>query len=335
MAVPVLPLIDIAPLLADPDSQASAIVARQIDDACRDLGFFRVVGHGIDPALQPALEVASHSFFDRPEGAKAAIAMEHGGRAWRGWFPVGGELTSGVPDQKEGIYFGSNHSANHPRVRSGVPLHGKNLFPAEPADLEPLVESWIDQVAHVGLAILRGIARGLELAPQWFDDNLVSDPTVLFRIFHYPPGDDATWGVGEHTDYGLLTVLAQDECGGLQVRLDDDWIDVPPEQGVFVCNLGDMIERLTEGRYRSTVHRVRNTSGRSRLSFPLFLDPSWDAVVPVMPLAGSPPADDPARRWDGSSVRLWEGSYGHYLTTKVARVFPALVASMHDEPAQP
>ncbi len=123
---------------------------------------------------------------------------------------------------------------------------------------------------------------------------------MLFRIFRYPPGLDEGWGVGEHTDYGLLTILATDRNGGLQVHAPGGWLDVPPDPGVFVVNLGDMLDRMTEGRYRSTPHRVRNTSGDERLSFPCFIDPSWDAVCPVLPLAGSPPADDADRRWDGT-----------------------------------
>ncbi|HEX6418519.1 MAG TPA: 2OG-Fe(II) oxygenase family protein, partial [Acidimicrobiales bacterium] len=102
------------------------------------------------------------------------------------------------------------------------------------------------------------------------------------------------------------------------------WIGVPAEPDVLVVNLGDMLDRMTEGRYRSTPHRVRNASGADRLSFPFFLDPSWDARCQPMPLAGSPPADDAARRWDGTSVRAWDGTYGEYLTAKVAKVFPQL-----------
>jgi len=151
---------------------------------------------------------------------------------------------------------------------------------------------------------------------------------VLFRIFHYPPGDESDWGVAEHTDYGLLTLLAQDDRGGLQVHAPDGWIDVPAEPDVLVCNIGDMLDRLTEGRYRSTPHRVRNLSGQGRLSFPFFFDPSWDAEVVPLPLDGSPPADDADRRWDGTSVRLWDGTYGDYLTAKVARVFPELFARL-------
>ena len=153
---------------------------------------------------------------------------------------------------------------------------------------------------------------------------MTADPTVLFRIFRYPPAVDDGWGVGEHTDYGLLTILATDANGGLQVHAPGGWIDVPSDPGVFVVNLGDMLDRMTEGRYRSTPHRVRNTSGAERLSFPCFIDPSWDAVCPVLPLDGTPPADDAARRWDGSSVRAWDGTYGEYLTAKVAKVFPEL-----------
>ena len=110
------------------------------------------------------------------------------------------------------------------------------------------------------------------------------------------------------------------------------WIDVPSDPGVFVVNLGDMLDRMTEGRYRSTPHRVLNASGAERLSFPCFIDPSWDAVCPVLPLAGAPPADDAAQRWDGTSVRAWEGTYGEYLTAKVAKVFPELfpaISSVH------
>jgi isopenicillin N synthase-like dioxygenase len=180
---------------------------------------------------------------------------------------------------------------------------------------------------------MRGIALALGLPAGWFEQHVTADPTVLFRIFQYPALDDNhvadEWGVGEHTDYGLLTLLAQDDAGGLEVRTPDGrWIDVPAEPDVFVCNLGDMLDRLTEGRYRSTPHRVRNTSGRTRLSFPYFFDPSWDAEVTPLPLDGTPPADDAERRWDGADLQAWSGRYGDYLTAKVAKVFPDLFATL-------
>jgi isopenicillin N synthase-like dioxygenase len=322
-----LDLVDISPLLDGSDVPG---VARRIDAACRSTGFFRVTGHGLDPALLENLDRLAREFFDQPDDAKQPSAMTHAGPAWRGWFPVRGELTSGVPDRKEGLYIGLEHPADHPRVRAGTPLHGANLFP--PGDLGPAVLAWLDALRPVADALMRAIAVGLGLPRDWFAEHLTGDPTVLFRVFHYPALPDnagtAEWGVGEHTDYGLLTLLAQDDLGGLQVRTPTGWVDVPAEPGVLVCNIGDMLDRLTEGRYRSTPHRVRNVSGRSRLSFPYFFDPSWDAEVAPLPLEGSPPADDADRRWDGASVHAWTGRYGDYLSGKVAKVFPDLFAGV-------
>ena len=159
--------------------------------------------------------------------------------------------------------------------------------------------------------------------------GLAAEPLVMLRLFHYPPvpaGDDR-WSVGEHTDYGLVTLLWQDDAGGLEVRGPDGWQAVPPEPDAFVVNLGDMLERMTAGAYRSTPHRVRNASGADRLSIPLFLDPALDADVrPVPGLAPDRPADDEDddERWDGRSVHGWSGTYGDYLVAKVRRVFPAL-----------
>jgi isopenicillin N synthase-like dioxygenase len=324
-----LPLIDIGVLRTsapgDPmAAEASAAVATEIDRACRRFGFFRIAGHGIPPERRDELDRLARSFFAQPDDRKARIAMTRGGSAWRGWFPLDGELTSGRPDHKEGIYFGAELGPDHPAVVAGRPLHGPNLFPDAPAGLRAAVLGWMAIMADLGDMLLRAMAAGLGLPANWFETTVTADPTVLFRIFRYPPGHDAGWGVAEHTDYGLLTILAQDHHGGLEVRGPDGWIAVPPDPDVLVVNLGDMLDRMTEGRYRSTPHRVRNTSGGERLSFPCFIDPSWDATCPPLLLQGSPPADDAARRWDGTSVRAWDGTYGAYLTAKVARVFPQL-----------
>jgi len=118
-------------------------------------------------------------------------------------------------------------------------------------------------------------------------------------------------------------LLAQDENGGLQIAAPEGWIDAAPIAGTLVCNIGDMLERLTGGWYRSTAHRVRNLSGRSRLSFPFFLDPGFTAHVPPLPeLAGR--GDGGRRRWDGQDLRAFTGSYGDYLLGKVSKVFPQL-----------
>jgi isopenicillin N synthase-like dioxygenase len=331
----VLPVIDVHALLDPSSSYADRLaVGRELDAACRTSGFLLVSGHGVDASLRQRLEALSRQFFALPDDDKAEIAMARAGSAWRGWFPVGGELTSGEPDRKEGVYFGTELPADDPRVLAGVPLHGSNLFPAEPAGLRHTVLAWIDEVTGVGQALLRGLALGLGLDEAWFAEHLTADPTVLFRAFHYPPGDSDSWGVGEHTDYGLITLLAQDHHGGLQVRTGGEWIDVPADPSVFVVNIGDMLDRMTRGIYRSDPHRVRNLSGQDRVSFPLFLDPSWDARVTALPesvFVGEVPADDADSRWDGASVHAWDGVYGDYLTAKVARVFPDLFASVSED----
>ncbi|HSK97344.1 MAG TPA: 2-oxoglutarate and iron-dependent oxygenase domain-containing protein [Euzebyales bacterium] len=320
-----LPVIDVSALREDTPPDRLAAEARQIEAACRDSGFFYVTGHGVPTALIDRLDAASRAFFDLPHEDKMEIAMERGGRAWRGYFPVGAELTSGRPDLKEGLYFGAELPDDHPRVRAGMPLHGRNLFPRQVPDLRPAVLEYLDELTGVAQAVLRGVAVSLGLDADYFAAGYTADPTILFRIFHYPPSPpaDDVWGVGEHTDYGLLTLLAQDDNGGLAVRTSRGWVDAPPVPGTFVCNIGDMLDRLTGGWYRSNPHRVRNVSGRARLSFPFFFDPDFDAEVPPLPShARTTPSGDP--RWDGQDLRAFTGTYGDYLLGKVGKVFPQL-----------
>ena len=325
-----LPLVDLhvlsgkAPSPGHDGAAPMAAIAGEIDHACRRFGFFRVTGHGMDGNRLAALDREARAFFALPDAAKASIAMARSGTAGRGWFPLGGELTAGRPDHKEGLYFGAELGPDHPAVAAGRPLHGPNLFPGHPAGLRAAVLDWMAAMAELGTMLLRLMAIGLGLDAHWFEATVTAEPTVLFRIFRYPPASGSGWGVAEHTDYGLLTILAQDGRGGLEVQGPDGWIAVPADPDVLVVNLGDMLDRMTEGRYRSTPHRVRNAGDGDRLAFPCFIDPSWDARCPPMPLDGAPPADDALHRWDGTSVRAWNGTYGEYLTAKVTQVFPDL-----------
>jgi isopenicillin N synthase-like dioxygenase len=322
-----VPEINIRPLWAG-GSEAEKVAA-SLDIACRTAGFFSVVGHEVDPVLQDRLETLARAFFARPEIEKNEIGMARAGAAWRGWFPVGGELTAGIADDKEGLYFGSDLAPYDRRVLSGTPMHGPNLYPRHPKELESVVQSYMAVMTNVGQKILSGIAVGLGLGPSWFADHLTSEPLTLFRIFRYParwetPGE--SWGVGEHTDYGLLTLLGQDATGGLEVKTPGGWVDAPPRPGRILCNIGDMLERLTGGRYRSTPHRVRNAGRTDRLSFPFFLDPSWEATVDRLPVVERPVENDAASRWDHLSVHGFNGTYGEYILSKVGKVFPDLAA---------
>lgn len=320
-----LPIIDMAPLFGG-NRSARAAVADAIGAACRDSGFFYITGHRIDARLVAQLEDASSTFFALPMAEKMEIAMAKGGRAWRGYFPVGGELTSGKPDQKEGLYFGTELGPNDPRVKRGLPLHGPNLFPKRPKELRTLVLAYVEASTRTAHALMEGIALSLGLEADYFHRQYTHDPTILFRVFHYPSlaASSPDWGVGEHTDYGLLTLLAQDENGGLQVKTARGWIEAPPIRGTLVCNIGDMLDRLTGGLYRSTPHRAKNTSGRGRLSFPFFFDPGFDAEVRPLPECASRIVEDKDTRWDKESVHGFSGAYGDYLLGKVSRVFPEL-----------
>jgi isopenicillin N synthase-like dioxygenase len=322
-----LPVIDVAPLLGA-NAEARARVAAEIGAACRDTGFFYAVGHAIAPATLSALDDASRRFFALPEDEKMQIAMAKGGRAWRGFFPVGGELTSGKPDIKEGLYFGEELGTSDARVKAGLPLHGANQFPAGVPEMRALVLDFMRAAELSAQAILEGVALSLGLDAYYFRRIYTAQPTMLFRIFHYPASDAAAgWGVGEHTDYGLLTLLAQDAIGGLQVKTphangNGGWIEAPPIPGALVVNIGDMLDRLTGGVYRSTPHRVLNASGKSRLSFPFFFDPGFAARIE--PLPGRVAGDDSAQRWDGANLHAFAGTYGDYLIGKVGKVFPDL-----------
>ncbi len=303
-------------------SQDEKVAATLIGQACGEHGFFCIINHGVSLELQERLENLSQQFFAQDEASKMKIAMSKGGKAWRGFFPVGGELTSGKPDLKEGLYFGDELPASDPR-----PLHGANLFPDVPEFREAVME-YMAAVTKLSHQLMRLISLSLGLDKDYFQKNYTTDPTLLFRIFHYPPSTPENvithpWGVGTHTDYGLLTVLKQDDCGGLEVKAKSGWMAVPPIPNTFVCNIGDMLDYLTQGRYRSTPHRVRNTSGRERYSYPFFFDPGFNApILPLPNLSGLP--DRMSERWDHADLYQFQGNYGDYLLKKVSKVFPEL-----------
>ena len=319
-----IPVVDVSELIAGGPGQSA--VARQLGQACRESGFFYVIGHGLDEALQARLRDLSREFFAQDPAKKLDIRMALAGRAWRGYFRVGDELTSGKPDQKEGLYFGTELPANDPRVLAGTPLHGPNLFPEHPVGFREVVLEYMAALTALGHRLMAGLALSLGLDERYFADRGTSEPLTLFRIFNYPPpANPDLWGVGEHTDYGLLTILLQDDSGGLEVKSRSGWVSAPPVPGSFVCNIGDMLDLMTGGVYRSTPHRVRNPAPRDRLSFPFFFDPNFFAPVQRIELAERAlESDDANDRWDRANVHVFRGTYGEYLLSKVAKVFPEL-----------
>jgi len=337
-----VPIIDISALLSDQETDPKFTqTISEIGLACRMSGFFYIKNHNISQDLIRQLEASAISFFALDQERKDAISMKHGGKAWRGYFRNGAEVTSGIPDQKEGLYFGKDHDINDPR-----PLHGLNLWPAD-SDMHLLVPEYMNQLKALGTILMSAIAKSLGLSAQTFGDQFQS-PTELFRIFNYPPHNethfpDASMGVGEHTDYGYVTILWQGSSeegvlGGLQVRSLDgkSWVDVANIPGTFVINLGDALEHNTGGLLRATPHRVfqRVNATKGRLSFAYFFDPNFDAIMqsvkhllPSSLTSSSSSLERSSQRWDNADPALFQGTYGDYLLRKVSKAFPQLAKS--------
>lgn len=179
-----IPILDVHDLVANGEGQCE--VAAQMGQACRESRFFYIVGHGVDETLQERLQNLSRQFFALDVDAKLSIRMALGGRAWRGYFRLGDELTSGKPDQKEGLYFGAELAADHPLVRAGTPLHGPNLFPAEPPGLAEAVLNYMGALTRLCHRLMAGMALSLRLEESYFADRYTGEPLTLFRIFNYP-----------------------------------------------------------------------------------------------------------------------------------------------------
>lgn len=326
---PAFPIIDISCLRKVGTASSLPEVfqlSRDIYKALNSWGAFVCVGHKVDEKLQADLVANARKFFDLPLEKKNEIHVTKGGPAWRGYMPQGGEETHGRVDRKEGLYVGSEMPLDHPRVKAGVPLHGRNLFPDDTVPgLRSCVLRYLDQTAELAQTLLELVSLSLGVSPYFIRSSYTYDPILLFRLFNYPPAREPTaWGIGEHTDYGLFTVLKQDSPGLQFEHAQHGWVEVPMIPNSFVCNAGDLLDRLFGGRFRSPKHRAVNLSDKPRLSFPLFFDPAWDAkMVPVSLTHLRPLPPDPARdeRWSKTAYVELKGEYSQYLAKKVSKVF--------------
>ncbi|MDU9395914.1 2-oxoglutarate and iron-dependent oxygenase domain-containing protein [Pseudomonas sp. zfem003] len=291
-----LPLIDIAPLYGT-DSAAWRDVATQIDAACRDWGFFYITGHGIPPERIDALLATAKTFFALPEAEKLKIDITRTAHH-RGYGAIATEqLDPTQPsDLKETFDMGFHMAADHPEVLAGKPLRGPNRHPDLPG-WAPLMEQHYADMQALAQTLLRAIALALGIERDFFDARF-AEPISVFRMIHYPPRHTARSadqpGAGAHTDYGCVTLLYQDDAGGLQVRnVHGEWIDAPPIPGSFVVNIGDMMARWSNDRYTSTPHRVISPLGVHRYSMPFFAEPHPDTEISCLPNCSS--ADNPPK----------------------------------------
>lgn len=294
------------------DGASDEALARQLDAAFTGIGFCYLRDVGIEPALVEGVFAASRRFHALPEKAKDAIAMN---RFHRGYMAPKTSIieTSSVaqvtrPNDSESFMLMHEVAPDDPRY--GRPLDGPNLWPDLPDFRAPVVA--YERAMHsFCLRLLPALALALGLPRSWFAP-FFQQPTTFLRLLHYPPqppeAPDDAFGSAPHTDYGFITILAQDERGGLEVRRRDGrWLQAPPIPGTWVVNVADMLARWTNGRWQSTPHRVKNLSGGDRYSCPYFFDMSMDSVVEALPTCNgtdNAPKFPPVRYGDYLMERL-------------------------------
>jgi isopenicillin N synthase-like dioxygenase len=290
--IPALPLIDVSGLGSPRRSERDA-VAGQIGRACRDKGFFYIENHGVPQRLIEAVFREAHDFFSLPMKRRLAIGRERSFCS-RGYEPMGGQdlERTGVPDLKEAFDLGVELPESDPRVVARKVNHGPNQWPAHLPEFRGVISDYFGCMLDLAVRLMGALALSLSLAEDYFAGFCV-EPVALMRLLHYPPQPTKPYpgekGCGAHTDWGAITLLLQDDAGGLQIRDPiHGWLQAPPRAGSFIVNLGDLIARWTNDLYRSTEHRVINASGRDRFSVPFFLDGNPDYLVSCLPGCAGP-----------------------------------------------
>lgn len=286
-----LPVIDLAGLI---DGSNPKTVAGEIRWALANAGFMYVKNHGVDAAVVENAFERTRAFFDLGEDEKKKLHISNSGEALRGYIEPFGENTDPgkTKDLKECFDIG-------PETSETGPFFGPNQWPEEGLvpGFQDAIYGYHEEMKRLSMILLSGIARSLDLEPDYFESRL-QNPISIQRLLHYPSQvglvDESIIGIGAHTDYGNLTILAQDDVGGLQVmNRDGVWVEGTPIPDTFVINIGDLIQRLTNDRYLANLHRVVNTTGRERYSIPFFIDADFNAVFKPLPTCVS--EDNPAR----------------------------------------
>lgn len=295
-----IPVIDMGPLR---DNSNPEKVAKAIHDANRSLGFLYVSNHGLSIRLKEKAREAGLAFFRQPETAKREITIN---QAHRGFLGVGGAkmYEEAKADLKESFVWGAERGGLASEGSQRNRFQGENQWPSALPDFKRTCTAYFDSAHQVARQLLRAFAIGLALPEETFLAGS-HDPISRASLIYYPPQSEQTgrdqFGVAPHTDFGVLTVLAQDHVGGLQVQtLSGDWIDARPIEGTLVVNVGDLLERWTNGRYHSTPHRVVNASGQERLSLVLAYDPEFDILIDstITCASGEVPAAPPIKCGD-------------------------------------
>lgn len=284
-----IPVIDLLGALA-PGGPRVPEVVRQLREAAMASGFFYVRHHGVDRWMVQRQFALARELLELPAERRAALSIRHS-PIMRGFEALGEQTLDAAmkPDLKESFYCGMDWPAEHPFVQAGYQTYGPSQWPEELPQAKGLCEAYIAAMNRLSERIMQLMALSLDLPEPYFD-TACREPMVTLRMIRYPAhpadADERTFGAGAHTDWGAITVLAQDHHGGLEVQTPgSDWVEAPPMEDAFVVNLGDMIPRWTNGRYHSNPHRVRNrhSGGAPRFSIPFFFEPNYLARIEAVP----------------------------------------------------
>lgn len=251
-------------------------------EACHSPGFCYITGHGVPPELDAAVMRNAREFFALPAADKEALTIANSPH-FRGYTVLGGEHTKGASDWREQLDIGPEEPAEP--VGPGDPvwrrLRGPNQWPVKLPALRESVLAWMQALDRAGLVVLRRLAVGLGQSADHFDDVVLPRGDPHLKISRYPAqpaGRAHDQGVGWHHDSGLVSFVLQDEVGGLQIEADGQRIEAEPRTGMYVMNLGEMLQAATSGYLKATPHRVISPPpGHERISVAYFFHPKLDA----------------------------------------------------------
>jgi len=315
-----IPVIDVAPALAgDPDGTEA--VARALREACERVGFFYLAGHGVPQATIDAAFAAAREFHALPLEEKLALRLNENNI---GYLPVNQSMQRAStvhkatrPNYNESFFISHDRGPDHPDVRAGTPLRGRNQWPAGRDGMRAAMVRYFKTLEAVAERMLPALARSLDLPAGFFAPFFAGEAHINLRFLHYPPqetDDDEQFGQGPHTDNSFFTILAREEVPGLAVRLPDGrWLAPPVIPGTFLVNLGNVMKRWSNDRFLSTPHGVLNDSGTDRYSIAFFYSPNPDAVIECLPTCvgpGEPPRYPPAVYRD-LVLAFYDANYFH------------------------
>jgi len=308
-----VPVIDIAAITRNASAEGAQQSVKEIATACREWGFFQVVNHDVSAALIDTVWQQTRAFFEGPAAAKGKILRSRENP----WGYYNNELTKNQRDKKEVFDFTTDGTD---------PIYGaENRWPDTDSGFRNTMRTYLDACTRLSLTLLEAFCVGLKLPADFMRHDFAGKHTGFVRLNYYPVADplaasnverlpEADMGVHHHTDAGALTVLLQDDVGGLQVYRDGYWHDIPSVPGAFVINTGDMMQVLSNDTYRAAMHRVVAMVDRDRYSIPFFFNPA--AATEVSPLPSVVSEERPSRyrsiNWSEYRGKRTDGDYADY-----------------------